>query len=204
MPTRKTPLAQPLLALLATLPDGTGTRAELASRLARAPNQITTAALILRRRRLVDAPARGQYRITPAGHDWLSSGRQLTERTGRRHIERTTGLRQRAWWVMREMKKFTVACLLHTLADGTERAAGDNLRRYLATLASVGVVTPTARRVPGLEPNSRGHVVWYLKRDLGRQAPVCRQRHGTVYDPNSGETLTPLAGADTDTPEVTQ
>ncbi len=192
MRNRKTPIAQPLLALLATLPEGTGTRTDLAARMARAPNVITTAALILRRRHLVETPARGLYRITDAGRAWLASGQQLTGRTERRRITRTTGLRERAWWVMREMKKFTVAVLLHTLADGSERDADGNLRRYLCALAKVGVVKPTARRVPGVSPGSRGHVVWHLKRDLGRQAPVCRQRHGTVFDPNSGDTLAPL------------
>lgn len=184
-------IAQPLLALLATLPDGSGTRGDLAARMAREPGAITTAALILRRRRLVETPARGLYRITDAGRAWLASGRQLTGRPEPRRVTRTTGLRERAWWVMREMKKFTVAVLLHTLADGSERDADGNLRRYLCALAKVGVVKPTTRRVPGVSPGSRGHVVWHLKRDLGRQAPVCRQRHGTIFDPNSGEVLTP-------------
>lgn len=192
MRTGKTPIAQPLLALLATLPEGSGTRADLATRLQRAPNEITTAALILRRRHLVETPARGLYRVTDAGRAWLASGRQLTGRPERRRVRQTTGLRERAWWVMREMKKFTVAVLLHTLADGSERDADGNLRRYLCALAKVGVVKPTARRVPGVSPSSRGHVVWHLKRDLGRLAPVWRQRHGTVFDPNSGKVLAPL------------
>ncbi|WP_068634680.1 hypothetical protein [Thauera butanivorans] len=193
MRATKRPIAQPLLALLAALPDGTGARAELAERMARAPNVITTAALILRRRHLVETPARGLYRITSAGRDWLASGRQLTDRPERRRVARTTGLRERAWWVMRNARKFTVATLLDTLSDGSERDADGNLSRYLCALEKAGVVERTARRVPGAAPQSRGHVVWRLKRDLGRLAPVCRQRHGTVYDPNSGEVLPPPA-----------
>ena len=193
MRATKRPIAQPLLALLAALPDGTGDDAELAERMARAPNLITTAALILRRRHLVETPARGLYRITAAGRDWLASGRQLTDRPERRRVARTTGLRERAWWVMRNARKFTVATLLDTLSDGSERDADGNLRRYLCALEKAGVVERTGRRVPGAAPQSRGHAVWRLKRDLGRLAPVCRQRHGTVYDPNSGEVLPPPA-----------
>lgn len=182
-------LAQPLLALIAAQPDGAGTTAALAARMGRPTNLITTTALILKRRGLIEVPVRGRYVLTEAGRDWLSSGRVIASGQGRRRTPRTSGLRERAWWLMRELRKFTLVDLLTTLADGSERDAGGNLRAYLTALERVGVVMRMRRRVPGTSPNSNGHVLYWLKRDLGRIAPVWRQRHRTVFDPNSGEVL---------------
>jgi predicted transcriptional regulator len=182
-------LAQPLLEHIAAQPGGVGLTAELAAAMGRKPNLVTTAALILKRRGLITAPVRGRYHITEAGRAWLASGRIIASGQGRRRYERTGGLRERAWWLMREMRKFTVADLLTTLADGSERDAAGNLGKYLTELARVGVVVRMKRRVPGVAVQSNGHVLWWLKHDLGRIAPVWRQRHGVVFDPNSGAVL---------------
>lgn len=189
-------LAQPLLELIAAQPDGTCVTADLAARMGRKANIITTAALTLKRRRLIEVPRRGTYRITEDGRAWLASGRVIASGQGRRRHERSYGLRERAWWLMREMRKFTVADLLTTLADGSERDAGGNLGKYINALARVGVLQRMQRRVPGAAPQSNGHIVWWLKRDLGRGAPVWRQRHGVVFDPNGGEVLAPTIATD--------
>lgn len=190
-------LAQPLLELIAAQPDGAGTTAALAAHMGRKVNLITTTALLLKRRKLIEVPQRGTYRITDDGRAWLAAGRPIACGQGRRHYKKTSGLRERAWWLMRELRKFTVTDLLTTLADGTERDAYSNLCKYLATLERVGVVQRMKRRVPGLSAQSNGHVLWWLKRDLGRQAPLWRQRHGVVFDPNSGEILPFLTAEET-------
>ena len=183
-------IAQPLLEQIAAAPDGMATRSDLAARLERTPNLITGAALLLRRRKLVEFTQRGVYRITEAGRDWLAAGHSFAGRTGTRRGARTRGLRARAWWVMRELRKFTVADLLDRLADGSEKDPAGNLLRYLGALEQVGIVKRMTRRVPGTAPESRGHVVWWLARDVGRQAPV-RRADGSVFNPNTREALTP-------------
>lgn len=182
-------IAQPLLELIAAQPDGCGQTADLAARMGRKTRLITTTAGTLKRRKLIDVPQRGTYRITDAGRAWLAEGRAIASGQGRRRYTRTNGLREKAWWLMREMRKFTVADLLTTLADGTERDAAGNLGKYCAVLSRAGVLQRMKRRVPGTAPQSNGHLVWWIKRDLGRQAPVWRQRHGVVFDPNSGDVL---------------
>lgn len=183
-------IAQPLLEQIAAAPGGEATRRDLAALLSRAPNLITGAALILRRRKLVEFPQRGVYRITEAGRNWLAEGQNFASRNGTRRGGRTRGLRARAWWVMRELRKFTVADLLDRLADGSERDPAGNLLTYLGSLEKVGIVKRMARRVPGTAPESRGHVVWWLARDVGRQAPI-RRKAGGIYDPNHREFLVP-------------
>jgi len=148
-----TSIAQPMLQFIAAAPEGEVTTAQVVAELDRCRKIIaTTAATIattaatLRRRKLIESPARGVYRITQAGRDWLASGRTIASGQGRRRIERTNGLRERAWWLMRELRKFTVADLLTTLADGSERDAHGNLGRYLSVLEQAGVVQRMRRR----------------------------------------------------------
>lgn len=114
---------------------------------------------------------------------------------GRPEANHATGLRQRAWWLMRKLPRFTLDDLLFTLADGSERDAADNLRKYVRSLERVGVVARLMRRAPGNVPKSNGRVIWRLVRDVGRQAPVWRGVRGVVFDPNSGAELAPIDGA---------
>ncbi len=99
----------------------------------------------------------------------------------------TTGLRQRAWWVIRRHGVFTLPELLATVADGKERDAESNLGRWLRALAKVGILKIEGRARP-LSPTSNGAWRYRLIIDAGRDAPVWRQSAGEVYDPNSGET----------------
>lgn len=113
-------------------------------------------------------------------------------RRGKPFAASAGGLRERAWWLARTTRRFTLDELLLTLADGTEGDAAGNLGKYLRGLERVGVLRRLARRVPGLAPTSNGHVIWRLVRDLGPLAPVWRQRGGgAVWDPNKGELLVP-------------
>lgn len=105
----------------------------------------------------------------------------------------TLGLRQRAWWVMRKRKSFTLEELLHTLADGTERDAYGNLRKYLKALTEAGIVQIEAARQPGVALTSNGFNRYQLVIDEGRKAPVWRTKTNTVFDPNT-DTVYPMGG----------
>ena len=119
---------------------------------------------------------------------------------GRPVAGHTTGLRQKAWWVMRSLPRFTLDDLLFQLADGSQRDAPSNLQRYISALERVGVLVRLARRMPGNTPTSNGHVIWRLARDLGRAAPVWRAKQQVLFDPNSGALIPTLASALKGTP----
>lgn len=162
----------------------------LAQATALTPKQLNNAVQKLRRRKLIEVSSPGCYRITKAGAEWLASGRSMAGgQCARRGRKVTRGLRERAWWLMREMRKFTLVDLLTTLADGSESDARSNLAKYLAALEAVGVLRRVRRKVPRQIGIGRGHDIWWLGRDLGRAAPVARHSHREVFDPNSGETL---------------
>lgn len=121
---------------------------------------------------------------------------------GRPMRQRTSGLRERAWWLMRQVPRFTLDDLLLTLVDGSEGDPKSNLLKYVSALERVGVLARHSRRQPGTALTSPGAVIWKLVRDLGRQAPVWRSQHQVLFDPNSGAlipTLASLAQANTST-----
>lgn len=151
------------------------------------PRRADNAVQVLRRRQFIVIERPGQYRITEAGMAWLGKGRAVASGQGKRSRSSTRGLRERAWWLMRAWRKFTLADLLTTLADGSERDATSNLGKYLAALGRAGIVKRLQRRSPGLSETSNGHVIWWLAKDIGPAAPVWRQAHKAVYDPNSGQ-----------------
>lgn len=160
------------------------------------------AAAKLRQIGLISGMTRGEYSLTDAGRDWLESGR-VVERRGpsERRTRTARGLRVRAWWLMRQLGRWTLPDLLTTLADGSQRTPQSNMLRYLNGLEAAGVVSRAKRTVPSARPG-RGHVLWVLARDLGPQAPVLRDDRRELYDPNAGTTL-PLDPLPTDPQPVT-
>jgi hypothetical protein len=112
---------------------------------------------------------------------------------GRPLKDRTSGLRERAWWLMRQVKRFTLDDLLLTLADGSQRDAPNNLQKYIAALERCGVLVRLQRRVPGNAMTSNGHVIWRLALDLGRDAPVWRAKARVLWDPNAKAAIAPVA-----------
>lgn len=150
-------------------------------------------AVKLRRLGLAGSEARGVYGITPAGREWIASG-CVIQRTGptERRTRTARGLRARAWWLMRQLGRWTLSDLLTTLADGSLKAPRTSLLRYIAALEEAGIVRRSKRKVPGTAPSSKGHVLWMLARDVGPKAPVLRPDRGELYDPNH-DTTTPLA-----------
>jgi len=98
---------------------------------------------------------------------------------------RSYGLRARAWWVMRETRRFTLADLLDIVADGGERDAASNLGKYVRALTRAGIITDAGREKPAsLTDNGRKR--YRLAIDVGPKAPVWRASRAEVYDPNSG------------------
>lgn len=68
--------------------------------------QINNALVKLRKRGLVERRTAGGHDITDAGRAWLESGLVITSGQGRKSIRKSVGLRERAWWLMREVKQF--------------------------------------------------------------------------------------------------
>ena len=100
-------------------------------------------------------------------------------------------LRSLAWWVMRERVVFCLEELLLTVADGSERQAAENLRRYIRDLGRSGLLS-SVPRLPGY---------WRLTRDLGPLAPIVRRAGdrncerpvpSLVWDANSRLPVHPL------------
>jgi len=79
----------------------------------------------------------------------------------------TQGLRAKAWWVLRKNRTMTLAELQLTVCDGSEKCAGNNLRRWLNQLVSAGLVTRA------LEPDgiltSNGSYRYTLIQDWARK-----------------------------------
>lgn len=99
----------------------------------------------------------------------------------------TTGLRQRAWWVLRARGTVTIPGVLSAIADGTEKAAASNIRRYFKALEYAGILTILPDRDRGKVATGQGFVRYRLVRNNGRMAPVVRQSMGEVFDPNTDE-----------------
>lgn len=188
--------------MLEAIAAGARTAAEIAQAHGFSRRAAYMAAAKLKKLGLIVAASRGEYALTDAGRDWLASGRTV-ERHGpsERRTRTARGLRVRAWWLMRQLGRWTLPDLLTTLADGSQRTPQSNMLRYLNGLEAAGIVRRAKRTVPSSRPG-RGHVLWILARDLGPQAPVLRDDRRELYDPNAGTTL-PLDAQQIEPPPVT-
>lgn len=136
--------------------------------------QVQMAVQKLRMRALILIVTPGHYLITPAGREWAESGKPIVSGQGAKKPRPTSGLRQRAWWLMVRDGTFTLDGLLYTVATGTERNAEDNLRRYLAALEHTGFIERVPPR-PGAD--AQGQPTWRIVRDrICRKAPIYRRR----------------------------
>jgi hypothetical protein len=132
--------------------------------------------------------ARGMYLPTEAGITFAAGDGEIKPgKTGPRPCTRTVGLRERAWWHFRVHRVATIKELLITHATGNERAAQDNLYKWVVALETAGILQRLASKQPARQ--SKGRVVWSLAKDLGPAAPVWRQVAKTVFDPNSGTVI---------------
>jgi hypothetical protein len=110
---------------------------------------------------------------------------------------KTFGLRARAWWVMREQRRFTLPGLLSIVADTRQRDAASNLRKYLGALTRAGILVEDGRDPP-TNPTDNGVKRYRLAMNTGPQAPVWRASVRQVYDPNTDQvhSITQEAGHD--------
>lgn len=88
--------------------------------------------------------------------------------------------RDRVWFSIRVLRRFTLPALMETADAG--RA---NCLKYALALERAGVLRRAADRDSG---RKGGHVVWQLVRDLGPLAPRL-QSDGKTYDPNGHQVL---------------
>lgn len=109
----------------------------------------------------------------------------------RRPRTKTSGLRAKAWWVLRKNRAMTLDELRLTICTGQEGNAETNLRRWLNQLVDAGLMS--RERVADGKLTSNGSYRYALLKDIGPKAPVVRASVGEVFDPNSGES-SPLGG----------
>ncbi|MFA6966107.1 hypothetical protein [Bosea sp. (in: a-proteobacteria)] len=143
-------------------------------------------------RSFVEREERGRYRMTPAGVEALAS--QVPMSSGPRGrlatpILRLNTMRQRCWTAMRIRKLFTVADIAMLAAGPTNRNPEIATATYLRGLARSGYVLqlPTRVRRSSDPVTSNGWFQWQLERDTGERAPIVRELHRDVFDPNTGE-----------------
>ena len=111
--------------------------------------------------------------------------KRAAEPNGRLRMK-SGGLRQRAWWVLRNRKETTMDGLLDTLCDGSQKAAASNLGRYLRALEASGILKRRVQRASGSARTISGYVVWQLLIDCGVEAPVWRVSRNEVFAPSTG------------------
>lgn len=148
-------------------------------------SQVHMAVQKLRTRGLIQIVTPGHYSITDAGRAWAESGKPIVSGQGPKKPRPTSGLRQRAWWLMVREGVFTLDSLLYTVATGTERNAEDNLARYLRALEGTGFI----KRLDPRKGASENQPVWSINRErAGRKAPIYRRRHKQVVCGKTGKT----------------
>lgn len=185
---RKPALSGTSLRMLGVVAQQSGTLATLCKTAKLSLRSSGNALRKLQWRGLVSLGQGGIWSITQAGSTWLAECKPVTSGQGTKPHRHTRGLRARAWWLMRELGRWTLPDLLTTLADGSEGNAEANLRRWLMVLERAEIVARLKRQANGLP-------IWRLVHDLGREPPVWRRAHDVVFDPNSGKTF-PLAKED--------
>lgn len=147
--------------------------------------QVQMAVQKLRMRGLIQIVTPGHYGITDAGRAWAESGKPIVSGQGPKKPRPTSGLRQRAWWLMVREGTFTLDSLLYTVATGAERNAEDNLGRYLKALEGAGFI----ERIPARAGTDAQAITWRINRERsGRKAPVYRRQHKQVVCGKTGKT----------------
>lgn len=164
--------------------NGARTLAELETATGAPRKHLVKAVQVLKRHELACIVSRGEYALTELGRARAQAGHPVNPGQGTRPRTRTVGIRERAWWHFRAHKVATLKELIGTHADGHESDPVTNLYKYVNSLEKAGILTRSQKRVPARQ--SRGLVQWSLARDLGKKAPVWREREKVIYDPNSG------------------
>lgn len=172
-----------MCAVLQAIADGIDRLPSIAAHCQIEKDKALLATLALKRRRLISqAGLRGAYSLTDDGREWIDTGREPVANEGRRARTVTRGIRERAWWHLRAHKAATMKELLTTHASPELKAPRITLFKYLSALARSGVLCKRT-------PVAGGETLYSLKKDLGPQTPVWRERESSIYDPNSGDIL---------------
>ncbi|RJP17209.1 MAG: hypothetical protein C4529_15045 [Deltaproteobacteria bacterium] len=176
-------------AVLSALVRGPGfTTAWLSRETGLTAKQVSDACAVLLRRGFIASRVAGRYRVTDTGRELLSAGEVV--KSGHpagprdRRIVRNT-LREKVWRALGMLRKATIPELLSFAAIGEEKAANNNVRKYLLALEKAGYLVRDARRVPGTAPTSNGYSLFVLIERTGPQAPIYSNRKGHLYDPNT-------------------
>lgn len=163
--------------ILTVLAAGPRTTGQIADATGMAAPNVPSAINTLRKRGLA-ASASGVHQITDKGRVWLDNGLEVISgpRPGKACSRRGATLRVRAWRALRLRGKVTLDDLLYLVADGDEKAAEYNLKRYLRALVQAGFLVKlrSGWMLPG-------------DRNTGPEAPALNTKTKTVTDPNTGE-----------------
>jgi hypothetical protein len=158
----------------------------------RTRRQVSNSAAKLVERDLVERIDRGCFRLTEAGVRAQADGMEIKSGPRgpmtRRQPARNS-LRKRLWRAMRLKKKFTINSLLIDAARD-EKSPVSAAGYFVRALERAGYLMRMPRREQGTSPTSNGYLRWSLLRDTGPLTPLLRS-DGTVFDPNTGETLRP-------------
>lgn len=88
--------------------------------------------------------------------------------------------RDRVWFSMRALRRFTLPML-----EETAEANRSNCMKFAMALERAGILRRVVDRNSG---RKGGHVQWLLVRDLGPLAPRL-QSNGKTYDPNAHQVI---------------
>lgn len=133
------------------------------------------------------------YQATADGRKFAAAGKEIEPGPRGPHTgpfkEGRETLRARVWSTLRTFQKATIPELLESWlsADDDEKAAADNVAKYLKALVRAGVVVEMKVRSKGFAPTSNGFKRFMLMRDLGPKAPQISR--GWVFDQNRGERI---------------
>lgn len=165
------------LDILTALKSGPKVISEIAEVTGMQAQAVKSALLVLVRRGLLNT-GEGVAEITDKGRAWVDAGMEVMggPRTEKVWSRRQTTLRDRAWRAMRIKRKFDLDTLLWVVANGDEKGAVHNLKRYARALERAGYLIPM--RSGWLLPDDR---------DTGPLAPALNTRTRTVTDANTGE-----------------
>lgn len=97
-----------------------------------------------------------------------------------RVLRRQPIARDRVWFSMRALRRFTLPML-----QETAEANRSNCLKFALALERAGILRRVVDRKSG---HKGGHVLWQLVRDLGPIAPRL-QKDGRTFDPNGHQVL---------------
>lgn len=142
----------------------------------------------------VDRLENGVYRLNEKGKSLKSCGQKEIFHSGaqglfNRNKHPSTTLRARVWRLIQLTPKFTVNEIKSLVSEGNEKAAENNIQKYIRALVKSGHVREMPKRLRGSVPTSNGYKQYLLIKNTGPKAPVLRNDKRQVFDQNTRETF---------------